>query len=320
MVSGFRRYILDMRSEVAAENINNNAIAGSTDSVYNWVAALKKISLLVLILPFFFSCVPDPLEVRNIPVLKQQIVVNTQILPGGSLIVLLTKTIGALDASDNSDPEELLAQVVVNDAIVTIEGPAGIDTLLYLENGVYGGVALSLQEGETYFLRAVSESLGKVSATATVEPQVFFDSVTAELYPLGDDDTLAQITYQLNDPVGKNHYMINVQRVSTDINLGEQILNPRSHIKLLDDTQFDGRQQQETFRAFPRNYSDGDTIAVFLSNISEDYYKFIQLRLDTRFSFVEFIGEPINYPSNVTGGRGFFNLYIPDVRLFVMQK
>lgn len=309
-----------MRHEIKARKIHSNALARSNDFVYAWIACLKKALPLLLLLPFFSSCVPDPLEVKNIPVLKEQLVVNTQILPGESLIVLLTKTIGALDADDNSNAEELLDQIVVSDALVTIEGLEGIDTLSYLENGIYGGVALSLQEGETYFLRVVSESLGEVSATTTVEPQVLFNSVTAELYPLGDDDTLAQITYQLNDPQGKNHYMINVQRVSTDINFSEQVLNPTSHIKLLDDTEFDGQQQQETFRAFSQNYSDGDTIAVSLSNISEDYYKFIQLRQDTRFSLVEFIGEPVNYPTNVTGGRGFFNLYIPDVRVFVMHK
>ena len=31
------------------------------------------------------------------------------------------------------------------------------------------------------------------------------------------------------------------------------------------------------------------------------------------------ISETVNYPSNVKGGKGFFNLYMPDVKLFVLE-
>ena len=70
---------------------------------------------------------------------------------------------------------------------------------------------------------------------------------------------------------------------------------------------------------FQYDFSPGDTIAVSISNINKDYYDFMQLRLDNRFSFVEYLSEPINYPSNVKGGKGFFNLYVPDIRLFVLE-
>jgi hypothetical protein len=87
----------------------------------------------------------------------------------------------------------------------------------------------------------------------------------------------------------------------------------------MNDINFNGRIHQETFRVFPRDFIPGDTIAVSLSNISKDYYDFIELRLDNRFSFVEYLSEPVNYPSNVKGGRGFFNLYIPDVKIFILE-
>src|SRR5688500_11436031 len=71
------------------------------------------------------SCLPEPLDVKGIPVVKPQIVVSTQIIPNQSLVVLLTKTFGALDASNDSDPEELLKQIAIDDAVVTIAGPQG---------------------------------------------------------------------------------------------------------------------------------------------------------------------------------------------------
>lgn len=275
------------------------------------------ISVFVSVL--FAACLPDPLEVRSVPRADEQIVVSTQIVPDQSLIVLLTKTFGALDASDNSDPETLLDFIVVADAIVVIEGPEGYDTLQALDNGVYGGVMIPFKAGDQYQLHVKSESLGEVHATTVVKEKVEFDDINADLYYNGYGDTLAQVTYSLIDGPEQNFYMINVQEVEREDAI-ENLLNPRAFTLLLDDAQFNGSSFTERFRVFPRDYRPGDTVAVTLANISQEYYDFMQLRLDNRFSFVEFISEPVNYPSNVVGGRGFFNLYIPDVRVFVFDE
>jgi hypothetical protein len=266
----------------------------------------------------FNSCLPDPLEVDGIPVVKPEIVVSSHIIPDSSLVILLTKTFGALDASDDSDPMELLNKIAVTDALVTIEYSDETDTLEALGSGLYGGVDINFNPGIDYTLNVESESLGKVSATTQVKPMVSFKDLKAELYFDSYDDTLAQITYSLVDPPEKNWYMLNVLKVERQ-ELQENILNPRDYIRLMDDGKFHGQEFSETFRVFPREFGDGDTIAVYLSNISEEYYDFIQLRLDNRFSLVEFISEPLNYPSNVKGGKGYFNLYVPDVRVMVLE-
>jgi hypothetical protein len=274
-----------------------------------WFLSLGIISLL------FYSCLPDPLEVEGVPTIKPQIVVSSQILTDQSLVVLLTKSFGALDASDDSDPQALLNQIAINDALVTITGPQGTDTLNFIDTGVYGGLTNLLEGGKSYTLQVKSPTMGEVKASTLVKPQVRFDQIETGLFFNGFDDTLAQVTHQFQDLPGKNYYMLNVQRFRQQ-NLEEQLLNPRAFIRLLTDEAFDGNMYSETFRVFPTDFSEGDTVAVYLSNISEEYYRFIKLREDNRFSFVEFLGEPINYPSNVEGGKGFFNLYLPDIRVF----
>lgn len=265
------------------------------------------------------ACIPEPLEVEGIPVVKPQIVVNTQIIPDQSLVVLLTKSFGALDASEDSDAQELLDQIAVEDATVTISNARQTYNLAALGSGVYGGIFIPFSAGEEYTLHVTSETLGDVSATTTVKPMISFDDIEAELYFDGYDDTLVQVIYTLTDPVDKNWYMLNVQHIERD-ELIEDALNPRSFMRLLDDTEFDGPKYGEAFRAFQRDFSPGDTVAVFLSNISEEYYNFMKLRLDNRFSFIEYLSEPVNYPSNVVGGKGFFNLYVPDIRTFVLEE
>jgi hypothetical protein len=264
------------------------------------------------------SCLPEPIPLTDLEKVTPQIVVSTQIVPEEGLVVLLTKTFGALDANEDSDPQELLAQIAVADAVVVITGPLQADTLLSLGSGLYGGVSIPFQSGDTYRLDVSSRSLGKITATTTVVPQVTFESIEAELYFNGYDDTLAQITHAFADPAAKNWYMLNVQRIERD-DLVENLLNPSAFMRLLEDTDFDGQRYEETFRAFPRNFTTGDTVTVSLSNISQDYYRFLDMRIDNRFSFIEYLSEPVNYPSNVVGGKGFFNLYIPDIRVFVME-
>jgi hypothetical protein len=101
--------------------------------------------------------------------------------------------------------------------------------------------------------------------------------------------------------------------------LMENLLNPRAFTVLLADTKFNGGTYGERFVVFPKEYQTGDTIAVSLSNISEEYYRFMQLRVNNKFGPLEFISEPLNYPTNVVGGRGYFNLYVPDVRFFILE-
>lgn len=275
---------------------------------------------LVVVLGFLVeACIPEPLEVEGIPVVKPQIVVNTQIIPDQSLVVLLTKSFGALDASEDSDAQELLDQIAIEDATVTISNAQQTYNLVALGSGVYGGVFIPFSAGEEYTLHVISETLGEVSATTLVKPMISFDDIEAELYFDGYDDTLVQVIYTLTDPMEKNWYMLNVQKIERD-ELIEDALNPRSFMKLLDDAAFDGPKYGESFRAFQRDFSADDTVAVFLSNISEEYYDFMKLRLDNRFSFIEYLSEPVNYPSNVVGGKGFFNLYVPDIRTFVLEE
>jgi hypothetical protein len=278
--------------------------------------------LLFLFLPIVFtgisSCMPDPLEVETVPRIRPQLVVSTQIIPDESLLVLLTRTFGALDAHDKTDVEKLAELIAVNDAMVVIKGPKTADTLNFLGNGMYGGIAIPFRAGESYSLYADSPELGSLSAITQVMEKVDFTNVQAELYYNGFNDTLAQITYTFKDLPGDNWYMLNVQEVERE-DLIENFLNPRAFTLLLSDEQFSGKSYGERFRVFPRDYHPGDTIAVSLSNISEQYYRFTKLRMDNRFGFVEFISEPVNYPSNVIGGKGYFNLYLPDVRFFVFE-
>lgn len=281
------------------------------------VSGFKNVIYIIVMALAMTSCLPDPVDVDDVPVLEPRIVVSSQLIPGQAVAVLLTKSIGALDASDNSDTEDLLNQIAIMDANVTVSGNGNLYQLQHIGLGVYGVAGIQLLEGTSYTLRVVSPSMGSVSATTVVKPQITFNEVSAELTFIGRD-TLAEVSYKIEDPVGKNWYMINAQRV-TQRNFQEQLLNPRVMTKLVDDVAFDGGTTQDTFKVLVGEFEPGDTLAVLLSNVNSDYYNFMKIRENTRFGLVDFLGEPVNYPSNVEGGLGFFNLYASDVRFFILE-
>ncbi len=125
------------------------------------------------------------------------------------------------------------------------------------------------------------------------------------------------VYYSLNDPQGKNFYMISVHRFSRKQNVSD-LLNPRIVTRLTDDAKFHGTHFEESFKTLFQRFSAGDSIAVVMASVNEDYYEFLKIRND-RFRFSDFSSEPFNYPSNVKGGYGFFNLHAQDIRVFVMD-
>jgi hypothetical protein len=272
---------------------------------------------IVLATLMLLSCLPEPLPVDDIPKLETKIVVSSQIIPNTGLVVFVSRSIGALDAGDDSDPENLIAQIAISDAVVTLSVNDNLDTLENLGNGLYGNIILDWQTNIDYTLTVHTTSLGSVHAVTRLPDFVSFNEVSATIFDNGFD-SLAQINYNLTDPIGENYYMINVQRFRSSQELSS-LVNPRIFTKLFDDKEFDGQQKSETFNVLFQEFSEGDSIAVSMANISKAYYDFLKVRSDNRFSFVEFAGEPINYPSNVQGGYGFFNLHTPDVRVFILE-
>jgi hypothetical protein len=260
---------------------------------------------------------PEPLPVDDVPSVKPEIVVSSQILPDGSVIILLTKTIGAIEASEKTDPNVLFEQLAISDALVTISGDRRIDTLALVQPGVYGGATIAFQIGAEYHLKVMSKKFGEVSATTRVQSFIMFDSVNANLHYNGYNDFYAQVMYGVIDPPVTNYYMVNVAPFK-EKDVLKDVVNPEAYTRLVEDGEFNGREFSEILTVDTRDFAEGDSLTVSLANVTSEYYNFMKLRIDNRLSFIEFLSEPINYPTNIKGGKGFFNLYIPDIRLVVL--
>lgn len=271
-------------------------------------------SAILVITVIVASCLPDPLQTGEMPTLESKMVISSQMLPRRGLTIIVTRSLDALDAGSESDLENLLRQIVVQDAVAILHYGNQTDTLLNLGNGVYEDLNVTWREGVRYTLNVKSETLGEVSSDAMMIPPVPFDSVTTRLV-YSSIDSLLQTNFTFTDRPGKNYYVVSVQEIP-NLQDPDQLLNPPIFNHLIDDTGFDGQEIRGQFTTFYPRFSRGDSVAVFLSTVSAEYYNFLQMRNDDRYNLATFASEPLRYPTNVQGGYGFFNLHLPSVRLF----
>jgi hypothetical protein len=283
---------------------------------------VTKTIVLVGVSVLLSRCLPDPLPVNSLPPLRPTIVVSSELLPDSSVVVLVTNSFGALEADDDSDPVALLNQIAINDATVVIEGGGVVDTLTLFGPGLYRTESLPMDVTFEYELRVFSDDLGKVNATTQVRPPVTFSELSARINDTGFD-TLATINYSFKDGPGTSYYMVNVEKISTDdLPAVGEFLNPSVFTNLLTDrAKTDGTFLTDSFNVlFQDDFTPGDTLLVQLGNISPGYYDFLELRRETRFNFSDFLGEPVNYPTNVNGGLGWFSLHFKDIRIITISE
>lgn len=268
------------------------------------------------------GCVPEPLEVKNVPTADTKLVVSTVLVPDRSVVLALTKSFGALDAGSETDPQQLLSQVLVQNAEVYIEYNDNVVPLSQsVINGFYTSLDLTQFENMDYKLVVYDPNTGKrAEATTKLKPQVFFDSLDVKLEDTSID-TFPRVHFQITDPVGKNYYMINIQEFKQPTEILESFIDDQPYTHLFEDTEEnDGTIIKDNFLAiFNEDYDESDTLVVSLSNISKEYYDYLKTRDDERLT-IDFLSEPFNLPSNVEGGYGFFNLHTPDPRTIVLDS
>lgn len=266
---------------------------------------------IALVLTALIGCVPDPLPVNNVPVPENTVVVGSQVVPEQFLTIAITENFDALDGGREDDYEQLFLSLLVDSLELSVEV---LDETYDLENaapGIYLGTDVPQYPGELYTLSFENPfNQQPVSATAELQSFVGFDSLGIFIEET-EFDTLIHVGMKLQDPPGPNWYMSTVQLINEDFDFN---VNPFT--ELFTDEGHEGELFEYEYLVFFRDYAEGDTVLVSVANISQEYYEFLDL-LGTRRPFSGSLGEPINYPTNVENGLGYFHMHLPDVQVFL---
>ncbi|MCB0430984.1 MAG: DUF4249 family protein [Flavobacteriales bacterium] len=273
------------------------------------------------------SCIPDPLEIA-VEEHQPRPVVASQIIPDKELVVALTRSFSPLSDPivDGQVSQAFLDKILISDAWVTISYLGRTDTLHMVSPGIYASDLSLVYDYGTYELHAKDPVSGQeISATSTMLPRVNFDTVFPGVVRT-PDDTIITVHYSIeDDPTVPNWYLVGFYKrsdpsVGTNLDITDYFgdgANQLSEVELISDQLFeDGKY---TASKVLEGVSGQDTIAVVLSNISEGYFEFLHAFKKSGNILNQLTGEPINYPTNVTNGYGYFNTHNPDAHVFDLK-
>ncbi len=284
-----------------------------------------KIIVFLFSLLILQGCLPDDKQIF-IPAHEPKLVVFTQVIPNSVMIVALAKSFSILDSgytasdggSGNAD-STLLANLLVEDATVVISYQGKTDTLINMGKGIYVSLTIPQVVDENYELSVVDhKSKLQITASERMLPQVNLNDASFSKQTNGT----FKLNYSFEDPAGSNWYMMNVYQVdSTKLDTSQfQVQNLFGNgSNQLAQTLFFSDQGFSDKNAAGSLAVDIDTsitkdFIVTLSNISPQYYSYLDKRNKSQNIFTEIFKEAINYPTNVKGGYGFFLTHHPSIK------
>ncbi|CAN5890521.1 hypothetical protein BH11BAC7_BH11BAC7_25270 [soil metagenome] len=286
---------------------------------------MKYIFSFLATLIFLISCQPKPIDI-DVPPAEERLVIASQVLPNSIMVVGLTRSFSPLDPAGHDDTlqNDFLDRILVADAIVTVTHPSGTDTLYMITPGIYASINVLLVDYGIYTVHAKDPATGlEVTASTELLPRVFFDSIQPyKQVVLGD--TVPFVHYELSDyGAASDYYVVCYYRKSQDTSAFDlnsyfsQGTNQLNAFDLITDQDFDVHGKLTRNNQL-NDVSNTDTIAVTVSHITKGYYEFLSAYKRSSSLFNQLSGEPINYPTNVEGGYGYFNTHFPEVRIFAL--
>lgn len=280
----------------------------------------------IFLLTLLSSCLPEPIDIEVEPA-EPEIVVSSQIIPDEILVVSLTQSFSALaiNLEEDSLTEDFFNDLLIDSALVTVTYAGQTDTLFNLTNGFYGSLSTLQIPLQTYTLYARDYRTGKeITAATQMLPQIQFSSLRPVVDKSGD--SAVSLEFAFNDPSGDNWYALSVVQSTGESDNGN--LDPNTFLQtgtnlvttteLIVDKAYNTTTISGTLEL--PDIGPTDTIAVYLSNITEDYFTFLDARSRSQGIFTQVTAEPVNHPTNVIGGLGFFNAYYPDIRVFDLSQ
>lgn len=282
------------------------------------------------ILAFGCDLVDLPIEVEPAP---SQLVVSSVMGPNQTLLVTVSRSFSALSATDvDSLSSDFIGRLLVDSAGVFLGHGGRSDTLSHLFDmpGLYGGVFPELEPYQQLDLTVLDSLTGEtVSATTALLPPVELEmvSLTEEIDTQGDTTTV--LAYRFVDPPGESYYVLHAYKLPASGVLDSLFINDEVNPALRnDDEELVFYETLITDQAFADAviadtvripfFAVNESVAVSLAHISEGYFRFLDARRRTGGLISSLANEPVNHPSNVIGGLGFFSAHQP--RAVVVEK
>jgi hypothetical protein len=166
---------------------------------------------------------------------------------------------------------------------------------------------------------------GKVaSAVTTYFPKPALDTLSPEIIK-GGTTPVVKLKMSISNVSPKEYYMVcyttsdNVRQATTSVSASVSALTsfvPKRVELFTSDDAVNGRLSKNIVL----NVTATDTLLVHCGRIDEAYYNYLAAYKRSGYLINQITGEPINLPTNINPGVGYFSLYAPKRELFLLQR
>lgn len=275
-----------------------------------------KLFLSVLLFTALASCRPKSIDIE-VPQQDPDLVISASCVNESTVMVAVAYSVTSLrnleDTSQGPVPQDMLA----DSAVVTIAASGQLpDTLLRVSRGIYGCRTLQLQAGVRYMLTAIDKKKhAAATATTTYMPMPEIEEVRPEIVR-NEQDTVVKMHVKIGNVRPGDRYFMSYNTLAQARELVTQPLSSMQsfspkRIELFEDGLRDGI----ITKTLTLDAHSNDTLVVHIGRVDEHYYKYLDAYKRTGYLINQVTGEPINLPTNISKGFGYFALYKPERRL-----
>lgn len=285
----------------------------------------KRIVLLATLSICLYSCQPKPLEIavtQSPPALTVSAATpdNHTVLVSACYSFNSLLSLADTAATGTAIPENVL----IKDAVITLTGNH-TDTLSKVVQGVYGKSDLTLENGRRYTLNIYDRAQGKTTtATTTFHLPPEITSVTPVVRRKYADTTI-DLNIRFSNIAAEHFYFI-----SYHSSVSARVISPSPQAAAASMASFSAKQLTLFTAAqlnasglrcsIPMTCKASDTLLIHIGAIDRDYYDYLTAYKKSGSFINQLSGEPINLPTNVLKGLGFFALSQPARYVFRLNE
>jgi hypothetical protein len=281
-----------------------------------------KLFLSLLLFTALASCRPKPIDIE-IPQQDARLVISASCINESTVVVAAAYSVTSLrNLEDTSEQGPVPKDMLVDSAIVTIAGAGQLpDTLTSVSSGIYGSRSLKLHPGIKYTLTVIDlKKNAAATATTVYMPKAEVESVTPEVIRYAEDTVIKLHVRIKNAQPGDRYFM----SYNTLAQARELVLEPVSSLTSFSPKRIELFEESATDRVITKTLlldaMPRDTLAIHIGRVDQHYYKFLDAYKRTGYLINQVTGEPINLPTNISKGFGYFALYRPERRLINLSE
>lgn len=278
------------------------------------------------------SCLPENLPISVEPD-ESSIAVASLIGPQDLIFLSLSRSFSSLSATDIFEiTEDFADRLLINNAFATISYQGVTDTLSTFAE-IPGLYSVQLQNAEAYDLLELSvfdsTTSEIIQANSILQPAVEIDSAfTMEVRE--DVPQIIDLHLSFKDiPDEDNYFVLQVyelippdsarQDSSVQNGLFFDTDNVLIYERLFTDRSADEQGRIRRVDQFLRSVEANEALVV-LTNVERGYYNFLEARGRSGNIISSIANEPVNHPTNIDNGVGYFSAHQPRAVLISMPE